>query len=125
MAVDQPLFITLYTDEDVTDRLAVLLRQRGLEAISAIEAGMTGQTDEANLLYATAHDMVLFSFNVRDYVLLARQWALDDRQHAGILLSDQFARHQMGELLHRLLRFLNTVSANEMVNAVRYLPEPR
>ena len=122
MAAEESLFIALYTDEDVTAHLAVLLRQRGVEAISAAEAGMA---DEANLLYATAHRMVMFSFNVRDYVLLARQWALENRQHAGILLSDQYTRHQMGELLHRLLRFCDTVSASEMVNTVRYLSELR
>ena len=125
MPAEESLFIALYTDEDVTARLTVLLRQRGVEAISAAEAGMTGQADEVNLLYATAHRMVLFSFNVRDYVLLARQWALENRQHTGILLSDQYTRHQMGELLHRLLRFCDTVSASEMVNTVRYLSELR
>jgi len=32
----------LFTDEDVTDRLAGLLRQRGYEATSTAEAGTNG-----------------------------------------------------------------------------------
>ncbi len=39
------LFIFLYTDEDVTDRLAPLLRERGYEAESALKVGTTGWTD--------------------------------------------------------------------------------
>jgi hypothetical protein len=42
MAGSNRLFIFLYTDEDVTDRLALLLRERGYEAESAQEAGTTG-----------------------------------------------------------------------------------
>ncbi len=89
--------------------------------MSAAEAGMTGQADEANFLYATAHGMVLFSFNVRDYVLLAKQWAQEGRQHAGGLLSDQYTRHQLGEVLHRLLQLWNTIPASEMIGIVHFL----
>ena len=125
MSEPDSLFISLYTDEDVTDRLAALVRQRGFQAHSAKEAGLIGQSDEANLTYAATHGLVLLTFNQKDYVLLAQQWAAQGRQHAGILLSDQFGRRQLGELLRRVLRFLNTVSADEMVNAVRYLTEFR
>ncbi|GAB4448846.1 MAG: hypothetical protein Fur0044_44490 [Anaerolineae bacterium] len=69
--------------------------------------------------------MVLLTFNERDFVLLAQRWVAEGRQHAGILLSDQFTRRQLGELLRRVLRFLNTVSAGEMVNTIRYLTEFR
>lgn len=119
------LFASLYTDEDVTSQLAVLIRQRGFKAHSAYEVGMMEQLDEAHLIYAATHDMVLLTFNERDYVLLAQQWVAEGRQHAGILLSDQFTRRQLGELLRRVLRFLNTVSADEMVNTIRYLTEFR
>ena len=125
MSENGPLFASLYTDEDVTDRLAVLIRQRGFSARSAREAGMIGQPDEANLAYAATHGLVLLTFNQRDYVLIARRWAAEGRRHAGVLLSDQFTRRQLGELLHRVLKFLDTVSANEMINVVRYLSEFR
>ncbi len=104
MIDDNRLFASLYTDEDVTSRLAILVRQRGFDARSAHEADMIGQPDEAQLVYAATHRMVLFSFNQRDYVQIARQWAAKDHNHAGILLSDQFARQQLGELLRRVLK---------------------
>jgi acetolactate synthase regulatory subunit len=125
MPESEPLFASLYTDEDVTARLAVLVRQRGFEAQSAQDAAMIGQSDEANLTYAANRGMVLLTFNQRDYVLLAQRWMEEDRSHAGILLSDQFALRELGELLRRVLRFLNTVTAGEMVDSVRYLSEFR
>ncbi len=86
---------------------------------------MIEQSDEAHLVYAATHSMVLLTFNQRDYVLMARRWAAEGRSHAGILLSDQFTRRQLGELLRRVLRFLNTAPVGEMTNTVRYLSEFR
>jgi predicted nuclease of predicted toxin-antitoxin system len=123
MAENESLFATLYTDEDISDRMAVLVRQRGYNAKSAREADMIEQSDEAQLTYAAAHGMVLLTFNQRDFVSLARQWAAQGRDHSGILLSDQFSRRQLGELLRRVLKFLNTVPPDEMINTVRFLSE--
>ncbi|MFQ6099948.1 MAG: DUF5615 family PIN-like protein [Anaerolineae bacterium] len=124
MPENESLFASLYTD-DVTDRLAILVRQRGFNALSAREAGLIEQAEETHLIYAATHGMVLLTFNQRDYVLMAQRWAAEGRRHAGILLSDQFTRRQLGELLRRVLKFLNTVPAEEMINVVRYLSEFR
>ena len=123
MTETEPLFASLYTDEDVTGRLTILVRQRGFSARSAQEAGLIGQPDERHLAHAATHGYVVLTFNQRDYLWLARRWAAEGREHAGILLSDQFARRQLGELLRRVLKFLDTVTADEMVNAVRYLSQ--
>jgi len=125
MPDNESLFASLYTDEDVTDHLAILVRQRGFNVRSACEADLIEQPDEMHLAYAATHGMVLLTFNQRDYILMARRWAAEGRRHAGILLSDQFTRRQLGELLRRVLRFLNTVPADEMINTVRYLSEFR
>jgi ribosomal protein L27 len=125
MSENESLFASLYTDEDVTDQLAILVRQRGFIAHSAREVGLLEQPDEAHLTYAATHGMVLLTFNQRDYVLIAQQWAKEGRTHAGILLSDQFSRRQLGELLRRVLKFLNIVPADEMIDTVRFLSEFR
>ena len=77
--------------------------------------------DEDHLTYAASQNRTLFTFNEADYVKLARKWAEEGRSHAGILISDQFSLRQIGELLRRMLNFLDQVTADEMVNAVRYL----
>lgn len=123
MTPEARLYVALYTDEDVTNQLAALIRQRSHEAISALDIGMMERPDETHLMYAAEHGLTLFTYNERDYIHLAQQWARAGRAHAGILISDQFSLRQFGELLRRTLNFLNRIAADEMRNSVRYLSE--
>ncbi|MBI3361188.1 MAG: DUF5615 family PIN-like protein [Chloroflexi bacterium] len=119
------LFIQLYTDEDVTTALAIQLRQRSFVARSAKEAEMTGQDDEAQLAYATSQNMAIMTSNEKDFALLAKNWAADERQHGGIIIAEKFSRRQFGELLRQTLRLLDAVSADEIRNAFLYLSQFR
>lgn len=121
MAGTGRLFIFLYTDEDVTDRLAYLLRKRGYEAESALEAGTTRCTDEEQLVFAASRDRTLLTYNRRDFSVLAKRWQDAGRSHSGIILSRQFGSRQTGELLRQVCRFMEGVSADEMWNTVRNL----
>jgi predicted nuclease of predicted toxin-antitoxin system len=115
------LFIFLYTDEDVTHRLAPLLRERGYEAESAWEVGTIGFTDEEQLAFAASRGWAILTYNRKDFSVLARSWQEAGRSHAGIILSGQFSNRQTGELLRQVCRFLDSVSASEMWNTVRNL----
>ena len=75
----------------------------------ALDAG-----DVAQLLGSTAQGRVIFTFNVRDYIELARRYP----RHAGILLS---AQKPMPELLTALDRMLNETQAEAWVGQVRWL----
>lgn len=125
MAESDRLFIFLYTDEDVADRLAPLLRERGYEAESAQEAGTSGFTDEQQLDFAASRGWALLTYNRRDFIVLAQQWHDAGRSHAGIILSRQLSARQTGELLRQVCRFLESVSADEMWNTVRNLQGPQ
>lgn len=125
MANEPALYVALYTDEDVTNQLAALIHQRGYEAVSAIDLGMIERPDEEHLAYAAANHLTLLTYNEHDFVRLAQRWVVEGRSHSGILISDQFSLQQLGELLRRMLRFLNRVAADEMVNTVRYLSDFR
>ena len=47
--------IRLYCDEDsLRHALVISLRKRGVDIITAVESGMTGETDEQQLAYAAA-----------------------------------------------------------------------
>ncbi len=118
---ENPLFVSLYLDEDVSGQLASLIRQRGFQVVSAIELGRIEIPDEDHLAFAASHQLTLFTYNEADYIKLARKWAKEGYTHAGILISDQFSLRQIGELLRRMLNFLDQVSAEEMINAFRYL----
>jgi predicted nuclease of predicted toxin-antitoxin system len=115
-----PLFIRLYLDEDFHPDLAPLLRQHGYDCESTVEAGRLAKSDEEQLEYATVQGRCLVSFNVADFAILARQWAFANRTHAGILVTPQVSRQQIGHLLHRLLQLLNSVAADEVANVFRY-----
>jgi predicted nuclease of predicted toxin-antitoxin system len=117
--------ILLYTDEDVTDRLAVLLQRRGYEAVSVGAAGTKGLPDEEQLAFAAERRWTILTYNRKDFVLLARRWFAAGREHAGIVLSRQFSNDATGELLRQVCRLIETVSAEEMWNTVRDLQSYR
>jgi len=119
------LFANIYVDADLTPRIVSALRQRNYVCQSALEDNMADASDEQILERAAQLGMVLLTNNARDFALLSQEWTVQGRQHAGILISEQYRRRQLGEFLRRLLRFLDTVTADEMRGAFRYLSEFR
>ena len=113
--------IFLYTDEDITDRFAELLRKRGYEAASAASMGTQGFQDEEQLAFATSRGYTILTYNKKDFAILAKLWFDAGREHAGIVLSRQFSAQNMGELLKQTCKLIETVSAAEMWNTVREL----
>ena len=117
--------IFLYTDEDVTDRLAELLRERGYQAASSATAGTKGMTDEQQLAFAASRGWTLLTYNKRDFVKLTEAWYWAGRQHAGVVLSRQFRVEATGELLRQVRNLIDRVPADEMRNTVRDLQSYR
>jgi hypothetical protein len=78
--------ITLYFDEDVQDSdLIRALELRGVGVIGAWAAGMRERSDEEHLLLATAQNRTLYSFDVRDYGRLQKEFLAQGRSHAGMI----------------------------------------
>jgi hypothetical protein len=73
-------------------------------------------SDEAQLLGATAHGRCIFTFNVRDFAVLARRYP----QHAGILLAAQ-ASWSLSALIAALDRMLSETQPEDWVGQVRWL----
>ena len=119
------LFVALYTDEDVTADLAPALRLRGYRAQSTAEAGNAEMSDEAQLTYAAEQGMAILTYNARHFIVLAHTWSLVGREHAGMIISEQCSQRQFGELLRRILRLLNNLTADEMHNRVVFLQQFR
>jgi hypothetical protein len=122
MAQEAPrLFVSVYTDEDITDDLAPALRRRGYRAQSAAEAGNLGVSDEAQLSYASDQGMAILTYNIQDFITLARRWDSAGREHAGIILSEQFSQRRFGMLLRRALRLVDSLTADEVRNQIVFL----
>lgn len=112
--------IRLYCDEDSQNRaLLKALRSRGVEVTSAGEAGLLGQTDEAQLSWANEQGRVLFTHNVGDFCRLHEQFLREGKGHAGIVVAEQGP--SVGERLRRLLKLTGARSAEEMRGCVEFL----
>jgi len=116
----EQLFVALYTDADVTPKLARLLRERKFDAVSAYEVGNAESEDSEHLAYAASQGRAILTYNIKDYPPLLDEYWWADRQHHGIIVSEQLP---IGELLRRVLRFLNAVTADEMRNNYKNLAE--
>ena len=119
------LFVALYTEEDVTTELAPALRRRGYMAQSTAEADNAQLSDETQLMYATEQGMAILTYNAQDFIPLAHRWYLAKREHAGIVLSEQFNQRQFGALLRRVLRLLNSLTVDELHNRIVFLQQFR
>jgi hypothetical protein len=76
--------------------------------------------DETQLLAATAQGRVIFTFNVRDFIALARRYP----RHGGIVLAAQ-SKWTLPELIEALDRMLSETEAEEWVGQVRWLNDWR
>ena len=112
--------VKLYLDHDISYRLAEQLRARGCDAGGAGEVGNAGLDDSAQLEYAANQSRVLVTCNTQDFVPHYLAWWDAGRRHSGILTSEQL---EFGEMLRRLLRFVETVAAAEMCDMIRDLAE--
>lgn len=100
--------------------LVSALRARGVDIVTALEAGMTEHPDEAHLECATREGRVLYSFNVRDFYRLHQEYIARGQSHAGIILAQQ-QRYSVAEQMRRLLKLMSARSAEEMKNRVEFL----
>lgn len=68
--------------------------------------------------YAADKRRAVVTFNVRDYVPIAIQYVEDGKEHYGVVVSRELSH---GELKRRVTKLLESVTSEELMNAVRYL----
>ena len=113
--------LRLYMDEDSMNQDVVHgLRVRGIDVLTAVEAGMGGHVDSEHLEFAANQGPVLCTFNIRDFSALHAHYLVEGRRHAGILLVHQ-QRYAIGEYVRRMLRLASSLFEVDMVNRAEYL----
>jgi hypothetical protein len=113
--------LRFYVDEDAMDGDLVRgLRSRGIDVVTAAEAGMIRRQDEEHLILAAVQGRALYSFNVRDYHQIHTEWTAAGRSHAGIILAQQ-KRYSTGEQIRRLIRLIGSVPEDAMRNREEFL----
>jgi predicted nuclease of predicted toxin-antitoxin system len=119
----EELFVRLYFDRHIMTRLAVDLRGRGYDILTTEEAGKDTASDEEQLVFATAENRAILTFNIRDFAPLHESWQAAARPHAGIIVSQQLGSRHYGLLLQRMLRLLNHFTAEEMLGNFVHLEQ--
>ncbi len=108
--------LSFYLDEDSMSRALIRsLSARGINVANAVDAGLSGLTDEAHLEYAAKAERVLYSFNVGDFYRLHCEWL----RRGKVLVPQQV--YSIGEQMRRLLRLSAGRSATEMRDHVEFL----
>lgn len=110
--------IKLYLDEDISDKVAVVLRSQGFDVISAHEVKMRGTPDEEQLRYAITHKRAILSRNVCDFVPLAIYYAENMIPHFGIIVTKWV---NFNELLRRIRNLLRQRRTEEIENRLVWL----
>lgn len=77
-----------YIDEDISPKIAEILRDNNIDAVSAHQVGRsgTGITDEEQLAYAAIEGRCLVTYNGRHYIALTSKFFEKEWKHAGIVI---------------------------------------
>jgi predicted nuclease of predicted toxin-antitoxin system len=106
--------IRLYADEQVSRAVVRGLRQRGVDVLTAAEAGLLGAPDEKHLTLALSQRRVILTQD-DDFLRLHAA----GMKHAGIVYAAQGTR--IGDIIRGLMLIHDLLEADAMVGHVEFL----
>jgi hypothetical protein len=96
------IFASLYTDEDIANLVVTLLRARGLDVLTTLDAGMASCSDQQQLAYAAAQERCLLTHNQVDYERLHLSYIEIGQQHSGIIVTPQNNAYEIAKRVGKL-----------------------
>ena len=106
--------IKFYLDEHVPKVIANGLKRRGVDALTVVEAGLLGATDEEHLKRAKSEKRIIFTQD-DDFLRLHNA----GNEHAGIVYAHQ--GKAIGALISGLMLIYQALETEDMINHVEYL----
>jgi predicted nuclease of predicted toxin-antitoxin system len=76
----------IYLDEDISPKVSEILRKKGVNAVSAHEAGMLQASDEEQLTFAAAEGRAMVTRNRDDFIALTVQFFEAIKPHSGLII---------------------------------------
>lgn len=111
-----------YTDEDVPPQFATLARSRGVDILTARDAGMLGRTDREQLAFAGEQGPCLITNNPQDFPQLCDEFEEHNRPHAGVIgCSYQMRPQHVGRAFDALIRLIDYYPDGLVAFAMLYL----
>jgi predicted nuclease of predicted toxin-antitoxin system len=107
--------VRFHLDEQCDPRIAVALRQRGVDVSTAAEAGLLGAPDEAHMAYAWLQARAIMTHDT-DFLRLHAVGA----DHAGIVYCSPQAR-SLGEIVRLLVLMWELLEPSELRGQVEFL----
>jgi predicted nuclease of predicted toxin-antitoxin system len=99
--------VKVYLDEDLSPIVGRILRDKGVEAVSAHDVGHVQLDDRTQLATATRRGSAIATANVVDFLRLADDSVATHTEHAGIILiPSSFRRnefHAIADAIHDAL----------------------
>ena len=112
-----------YLDEDISPKVSVILRKRGIDAVSAHETGMLGASDERQLSFAAAEGRVMVTRNRDDFITLTVQFFEALKQHNGlIIVPHTIPGSDFGKLANLLVKLSKDYSHGLEPYTIEFLP---
>ena len=108
----------LYLDENLSPRIAEILRASGLETVSAHEVGNLGLDDQAQLRHAARQGRALVTLDVGDFVGLATEALRQNELHGGIILVPSVWRRADARVLAAALGELGALYPHGLAGVV-------
>jgi len=96
----------LYTDEDMSGLVAMLLRARGLDVTTVPEQNNLGKSDYEQLEFAARSKRCLLTHNRVDFEKLHIRFLAEDKQHSGILIVPQKNPYEVAQRIGILVSSL-------------------
>lgn len=114
----------VYLDEDVSPVIATILRDDGVDAVSAHEVGNVQFGDRAQLMWATGEERAIVTANIKDFVRLAHEAIATNTAHAGIILiPSSFAGDEFRAIADGIDEVLKEYS-HDLCGSVVYIRRP-